>query len=527
MSKDKSDALFQLIKSLKKSEKRYFKLYVSADTEGNSKKYILLFDLIDKQQKFDEAAILRKEPSLLPRQLSNLKAHLYKKILQSIRRYDQAHVIDIQIREMIDHTQILFNRSLYGQCTSLLKKAKKLAQKIDNLELQLEILKWEKNVLTQTVGSRNQIRANKIIEDVQNTNSRINNVNNFTNLSVKLNSLYLKIGFIRNQSDYEKVINIFNASIFDVDEEELSLNEKLNLYHLLVGYYFFLQDFEKGHLYAKKWVNLFDMNKEIKNSKIETYLNAINNLMIAEFKLYRYHDFVASSKRLRDLRRSPKGMSNENIQLKLLKYTYVHEFNRFFMLGDFDIGVSLINKLKPGLENFISQLDNHSRLIMYYKLACLYFGNSNYNQSITWLNRILNYENIDLREDIHSFARILNLISHYELGNMDVIDYYIRSTYRFLLKKEDMHLFQKYILRFLKVLSAEFTEARLVPEFKKLRSQLLPLQENPFEKRAFIYFDIISWLESKIEKKEVQEVIAEKARLIITEQEKIVPKTTV
>ncbi|MEL7001636.1 MAG: hypothetical protein AAFN93_02755 [Bacteroidota bacterium] len=521
MPKDKSDALFQLIKSLKKSEKRYFKLFVSADADGNSKKYLLLFDLIDRQKTFDEEALLAKAPNLRPTQLSNLKAHLYKKILQSIRSYDQSNVIDIQIREMIDHTQILFNRSLYGQCAALLKKAKKLAQKIDNLELQLEILKWEKNLLTQTVGPDSQIRANKIIEDVQNTNRRINNVNNFTNLSVKLNSLYVKMGFIRSKADYNRVINIFNPDIIDVKQEELSPNEKLNLYPLLVGYYFFLQDFENGYLYSRKWVDLFDENKELQNSKMETYLNAINNLMIAEFKLYRYHNFVESSKRLRSLRRKPKAIMNENIQLKLIKYTYVHEFNRFFMLGDFDVGVSLINKLKPGLENFIFQLDNHSRLIMYYKLACLYFGSNDYNESIVWLNRILNYESVDIREDIHSFARILNLICHYELGNTDVIDYYIRSTYRFILKKDDMYLFQKYILRFLKLLGAEFTEERLIPEFKKLRAQLLPLQDNPYEKRAFIYFDIISWLESKIERRKVQDVIAEKAKLIIDEQRKV------
>ena len=45
--------------------------------------------------------------------------------------------------------------------------------------------------------------------------------------------------------------------------------------------------------------------------------------------------------------------------MKLLKYTYVHEFNRIFMLGDFKAGVSLMNRIKPGLEDFIAQLDNH------------------------------------------------------------------------------------------------------------------------------------------------------------------------
>jgi RNase P/RNase MRP subunit POP5 len=41
---------------------------------------------------------------------------------------------------------------------------------------------------------------------------------------------------------------------------------------------------------------------------------------------------------------------------------------------------------------------------------------------------------------------------------------------------------------------------------------MLFLESNPYEKRAFVYFDIISWLESKIERRTVQEVIQEKAR---------------
>ena len=77
--------------------------------------------------------------------------------------------------------------------------------------------------------------------------------------------------------------------------------------------------------------------------------------------------------------------------------------------------------------------------------TCLYVGDDNYGQSLIWLNRIINSEKDDLREDIHGFARILQLICHYELGHVDVIEYYVRSTYRFLLKTENLQLFQKYI----------------------------------------------------------------------------------
>ncbi len=40
---------------------------------------------------------------------------------------------------------------------------------------------------------------------------------------------------------------------------------------------------------------------------------------------------------------------------------------------------------------------------------------------------------------------------------------------------------------------------------------MLQLEKNKFEKRAFLYFDIISWLESKIEKRTVQDIIKTKA----------------
>ena len=103
-----------------------------------------LFDLMDQQLVYSEEEILRKEPGFKRTQMSNLKAHLYKRILQSLRMYDNSSVRDIRIRELIDHAQILYNRSHYDQCVKMLQKAKKMAHRHHNLELLLEIYKWEK-----------------------------------------------------------------------------------------------------------------------------------------------------------------------------------------------------------------------------------------------------------------------------------------------------------------------------------------------------------------------------------------------
>ena len=95
MPNRQADELFQLIKTLEKGEKRNFKLYVSRNISSDELKIITLFDAIDKMDVYDEESILKKNPSIQKQQLSNLKAHLYKQILASLRlikKIGRAHV---------------------------------------------------------------------------------------------------------------------------------------------------------------------------------------------------------------------------------------------------------------------------------------------------------------------------------------------------------------------------------------------------------------------------------------------------
>ena len=79
-----TDELFQLIKSLEKGEKRYFKLNVRR-SDGEDLKIVTLFDALDKMDTYDENLLLSKYIDLKKQQLSNIKAHLYKQILSSLR----------------------------------------------------------------------------------------------------------------------------------------------------------------------------------------------------------------------------------------------------------------------------------------------------------------------------------------------------------------------------------------------------------------------------------------------------------
>lgn len=512
MSKVRSDVLFQLIKSMRTSEKRYFKTQNQRGTRDEELKFMKLFEALDKLDNFEEEKLLSKNNWIKPTQFSNLKAHLYQKILQSLKSYSASSNEEIATREKIDYVQLLFDRSLYSQSYQLLEKVKKSLAGSENLEVRLEVLKWEMSLLPFTIGKNNQERVHQIVTEVNEVSERISRINQLTSLSVELNSIYLRRGYIRNQHDFEEMRSAFKTKMPDWSEESLSFRERLLWHEIQLGYYSHIQDLENTFLHAQKWVGLF--KKPPKSSLFfEMYLRGLNHLLNSQSRLGLKKEFQKTHRHLRSLANHGVVRLNENIQIRLFKYSYAHQFNLYFMSGDFNKGCQLLSKIESRLEGYIGMIDKHSELVLFYKIACLHFGNENYRATLKWLNRIINSEDLDIREDVHSFARIINLITHYELGNREVLEYAVRSTYRFLRKKDDLHQFQKEILDFIKELSWSLTETELIRRFRKLREKLLPISNSRFDRRAFVYFDIISWLESKIERKSIEEIIKAKSKL--------------
>lgn len=506
MSKPHSDSLFQLIKSLSKSEKRSFKLFAGRISSEEEKKILKIFNRIDRQKVFNEKKILAKEKTLNKVQMPNLKAHLYSQIMKCLAT-SSSRDAELKVTSLLDYARILYNKCLYDECLKMLEKAKRSAQQNDTMVLLLEILELEKLALRQTVHEGNETRVRSIISETEKTAESIQNINTFSNLSLKLNSLYQRTGFIRNNTDFEKVKHFFESSLPRYDEKKLSFHEKLYLYYSFTGYFYFIQDFRNGYHYAKKWVNLFDSQPGMIYRKPELYIRALNNLLASQNKLNLYDEFYETHKKLISLKRDPKFSHTENINLNLFKTIYIHEINRHFMMGEFTSGTRIVRGLEHELNNFIPKLDRHTVLIFYYKIACLYFGAGNFRMAVKWLNRIINEKEIALREDIHSFARILRLISYFELGDEELVEYSIKSTYRFLLKKGTMQRYQKLILNFLRNSKHYSSQKKILSAFTELKQEMEKLQHARYEKRAFLYFDIISWLESRIENRPVEEVI--------------------
>ncbi|MBK9591099.1 MAG: hypothetical protein IPO32_06215 [Crocinitomicaceae bacterium] len=90
------------------------------------------------------------------------------------------------------------------------------------------------------------------------------------------------------------------------------------------------------------------------------------------------------------------------------------------------------------VHEIIHLLDKHTSANFLLKIACLYFGSNSFRVAVKWLNQIINEPDTGLREDLHSFARILRLICYFEMGDAEMIEMNTRATYRFLLRKKNL-----------------------------------------------------------------------------------------
>jgi hypothetical protein len=503
-----TDALFQLIKSLQKAEKRNFKLYVKRNSSDDDLKIIQLFDALDKMSDYDENALLKKNPAIKKQQLSNLKAHLYKQVLASIRLLESEQNIDIQLHEQLDYAKILYNKGLFHQSLRILDKIKEKAKAHNQVSFVIQVLFLEKKIETLHITRSMQYRAEELSKTSDEINEKIALISRLSNLALKLYSWYINNGHARNENDIYTLSLFFNAQIPAHPSEATDFYSRLYLYQSYCWFAFIKQDYLMYYRYTQKWVDLFTEEPFMLEAETAHYIKGMHNLISAHFDLKNYGKFDETLKQFEAFAASEIVKQHDINSIQVFVYLYIAKLNMHFMQGTFKEGIELVPYIEQKLEDYSLYLDRHRVLVFYYKIASLYFGAGDCSTSIDYLNKIINWK-VDLRTDLQCYARLLHLIAHYEMGNYDIIEHLIKSVYRFMAKVEHLSAVEEEIFKFLRK-SFNLTPRQLKPAFERLLQSLKQFENNKFEARAFSYLDIISWLESKVEDKPVYTIIRQK-----------------
>jgi len=510
MSNRNTDILYQLIHSLEKAEKRHFKLYItrSSSKDKEDLKVVQLFDALDKLKDYDEKLLLRKLPTVEKPQLASLKTHLYKQILSSLRLLKSADNLDLQLNEYLDHARILYNKGLKLQSLRILEKAKEVARANYKYNYLTQVISLEKKIETLHITRSTLEKTAQLAKEAIEVNVHIEKVARLSNLALLLYGWYVKNGHARNEEDEKDIKLYFKENLPQIIISESGFYEKLYFYQCYVWYAFIRQDFLMYYRYSQKWVDLFNAEEMMKAVEIGHYIKGMHNILNAHFDLRNFQKFETALKDFEAFSITPLANQHDNFRIHTFIYINSAKINQHLMLGTFKEGLSLINHLEENLQEYSLYIDRHRILVFNYKFATLYFGHGDYATCIDYLQKIIN-DQVGLRNDLQCYARLMHLIAHYELGNMVLIEYLIKSVYRFMARMQNLTVIEEEMFKFLKR-SFHISPRKMQQEFEKFLVIIKQYEKSRFETRAFAYLDIISWIESKVYHTPMSKIINDK-----------------
>ena len=471
--------------------------------------FIQLFDILDKQKTLDEAKIIERLGNIAKGQLANIKRHLYKQILTSLRLIHINRQKSIEVREHIDFAHVLYSKGLYLQSLKILQRAKRMAEDNDLELIVLEIIEFQKVIESRHITNTGPIKNEALVAEAKLRFDSVQTAILLSNLRIKLHGYYIKNSHVKNEDERKEIIRYLEENLPPVDLSKLGYSEKIYLYQSYVWYYYILLDFEKCYECALKWTHIFEENPELTLQDPDLFMRGMHYLLTATYNLQDHEKHEVYLVKLQKFRKSNYHRFNENS--KIFSFLYVHwaRFDKYFLSGDFANGIQIIPNTLRRIKRYQDRVAPHRIMLLYYKITWMYLGNGNPSKAMDYVSKIINQRGQDFREDIQSYSRLLYLMIHYDLDNIDLLPYLVKTVETFFNKIKVKNKLQHEAMIFFKNLSKSTISDR-TKILKDFHAKLELLALNPYERRALIYLDIRSWVNSKLERKSIGEIIKER-----------------
>ena len=501
MAKTPSNKLFHLVKSLSGSEKRYFKLFVSAKENGNNK-YDQLFDAIDTQAEFNDDALrltIYGDEPIETRKFSELKAYLYDLILKSLQSYDEKSSVDYKLKNMLLGVRTLFKRSHFDDCKDILKKAKKLALTYEDFNSLIEILDWEKKIAhTQTDISFLDKELDRIAIEERKYLQQLINISNYKNTFFKI-LVSLRKDVSRSERQNKALQDLISDPLFGNEEQAGSYKSKILLYRSTSLYHFSRSDFNTFHIDCAKLVQLMESNEKMLKEDVSEYISVLNNYIISCGVLNKFEEINTALDKLKNI--TPITLDDA---AKIHRQYYLNKLKLCITSGQFEEGLAEMKNHLKEIEKFDQNQFLKNNFYFYY--FNIHFGNEDFDGALAWINKWLMLPDSSDMNDLQGLARILNLIVNYEIGNTILLESLLRSTHRYLKNENQLSALEKRIIDFIKQMNNPLTKKEKKEAFSGLREDYKKISTDQHI-GVLENFDFDAWFASKINNRKFAEEV--------------------
>jgi len=507
-----SNDLFSLISSMTKDEKHFFRKFASIQGEDAKaqKNYLMLFNAIDAQEKYDEEEIKKKfERQKFIVQLHVTKIYLEGLILKSLFLKTNETTFRFRIKKLITDADILFAKGLYLHCAKKLQTAKKLAYKTEFFDLLLQIISLEIDNENRKYNmfKKKEYLSTELYAEYDKVLLLAGNLNRYEEITNKLFSFYL---------DYIKGENIINSKEFkkiyrhpllkDVSKA-LSYKAKM-VYHFGKSHmYNITEEYIKDYKNLKMHLNLMEENSA---SGTMRYFSVYNNFLSTLYSLKKFRELNEKLDHVKDI--VIPDVKKEKIKISAMQFRiyYLTKFLASAESGNIDI-VSDIDSFNREFRIYSKHISGLFTINLIYGLSFILFAAGRYDEALLYANKILNDKNAEMLQPFYTDTLILSLAIHYELGNKQLLEYSIKPVIHRLKKmKGSISKKEKVYLKYLQKHSLTDSEVR---ERKLLEDTLIELKEIDEDKTQKVYLqflDIYTWIESKINKESYRSVLKRK-----------------
>lgn len=480
------------------SEKVYFMKFSSRHVIGDENNYIKIFNEINKQNVYNEAAIIKKfQNEKFVKQFSAAKNYLINEILRSLENYHNDDSLDSKITNLNSQFKILFKKTLYKHAEVLLARAKNLALESERYVKLIEIINDEKNLDYMKSGSPDFDKLYKQRSDEEKNVLRIlENISEYNLLYVKLSSLYKKLGITRNKKDLLKYSSLMKHKLMSSESKALSVRSKNLFFIINYMYNYAIGNSKKAFEFGLKRLKLIEENENKISAQRSEMIHALNDVIALSYNMGDFNLCLNYLRKLRQTADTFKNLKSLSRHLEMYLSSYDIEINIYSVTGNFSEGLKLIPEVEEWLEKYQNKISGSEQLKTFYAIAYTYFGVGDYERALIWINQIVN-DKSSYRLDYKAFARIMNIIIHYELKNFILVEYELKSLKRFLEKKDKIFEYEKSVLQTFSKLIKLKVEDDVAFELEKLKQKIIQLNNDQYEKKANEFLDVITWIDSK------------------------------
>ena len=493
-----SDLLFNLVKSLNKSEKRLFKLYVNRLSSNEDGLFLKLFSLMDKAQELDDDRFQIKLELKSKNQYSNLKRHLYAQIVKSLRLSNLTKNTAVNLREQMDYASILYSKGLYEQSLLLLERIKPQCLEANYLLMYLQILELQKKIESRHITRSRKVknRIESIVKESQDMRDAISRTSALSDLSLNIQGLYIKHGFARNPKDEDMCKIYFDSNAPVYREGEATFYERILWHQSNVWYHYMCLNFKQSLQHARQWISGFDDQPQMLEYDPDLYMRGLHYGLTNSFYVGAKEQFNILMAQYRSFRKDHGSKFSRNSSIIDFIYFNNAVLNETIINNSYQNFAKVKGDLIEQLEEFAPMLDHHRTIMFNYKMAMIHLYQGEYSEALDLLNQIISIQEEPLRSDILCYSRLLHLLCHFGLNNFDLLPALLNSVRNSFINNkiytQSLEAMFVFLRKAIKAMNFGVND-----EIEELQEKWHRLFQSKYEELPLIYFDFENWLRSQ------------------------------